>query len=78
MGDRTGLWVVRPWMLKCIGVADTRGEDCRFRGEQRAWSFTQPGVERNRTCSVATSAEPSSSLLDRYGWVRSNPESMDA
>ena len=35
-------------MLQCISVADTRGEDCRSRGEQRAWSFTQPGVERNK------------------------------
>ena len=37
MGDRPGFWVVRLWMLQCIGVVDTRGEDCRFRGEQRAW-----------------------------------------
>ena len=42
------LWVVRAWMLQCIGVADTSGGDCRFRGEQRAWSFTPPGVERNK------------------------------
>ena len=37
MGDRPGLSVVRPWMLQRIGVAKTRGEDCWFRGEQRAW-----------------------------------------
>ena len=77
MGDRPGFWVVRPWMLQRIGLADTRGENCRSRGEQRAWSFTQPGVERNRTCSVATSTGPSNSMLDRYGWVRGNQESMD-
>ena len=52
MGDKAGFWVVRPWMLQCVGVVDTRGEDCRFRGEQRAWSFTPPGVERNRISSV--------------------------
>ena len=75
MGDRAGLSAVRAWMLQCIGVADTRCEDCRFRGEQRAWSFTQPGVERNKASSVATWAGPSSSLVDRYGWVRSNQES---
>ena len=40
-------------------------------------SFTQPGVESNKASSVATWAGPSSSLLDRYGWVRSNQESMD-
>ena len=40
-------------------------------------SFTQPGVESNKVSSVATWAGPSSSLLDRYGWVRSNQESMD-
>ena len=76
MGDRAGFWVVRPWMLQCIGVADTRGEDCRSRGEQRAWSFTSPGVESNKASSVATWARPSGSLLGRYGWVRSNRESM--
>ena len=78
MGDRADLSVVRAWMLQCISVADTRGEDCRSRGEQRAWSFTQPGVERNKASSAATWARPSSSLLDRYGWVRSSRESMDA
>ena len=78
MGDRAGFWVVRPWMLQRIGGADRRAEDCRFRGEQRAWLSPPPGVERNRTSSVAIWAGPSSSLLDRYRWVRSNPESMDA
>ena len=34
MGDRAGLSVVRPWMLQCISVVDTRGGDCRFSGEQ--------------------------------------------
>ena len=76
VGDRPGLSVVRPWMLQRIGLVDTRGENYRSRGEQRAWSFTPPGVESNKASSVATSDEPSSSLLDRYGWVRSNPESM--
>ena len=62
MGDRAGLSAVRPWMLQCIGVADTRGEDWRFRGEQRAWSFTPPGVERNKASSVATWAGPRNPL----------------
>ena len=67
MGDRAGFWVVRPWMLQCIGVVDTRGEDCRFGGEQRAWSFTQPGVESNKDMLQWQPAPgPSSSLLDRY------------
>ena len=78
MGDSAGFWAVRSWMRQRIGVVDTRGENCRPRGEQRAWSFIPPGVEINNASSVATWARPSSSLLDRYGWVRSNQESLDA
>ena len=78
VGDRPGLSVVRPWMLQCIGVADTRGRTAGPVVNGGLGFFTQPGVESNKASSVAAWAGPSSSLLDRYGWVRSNQESMDA